>query len=126
MNDPLAHIDIELHDQLINDWTDALNSRLDDSNDFDHSRRIADRENLPQSMADAPGFQNEDSYPIAENSRVYDITRNAYIWINRTKSTQLINDFKNNKSKNKYFLVSSYISDEDLNNIKRVTDIYAR
>ena len=111
MDDPLSHINVDIYNQLNSDGQGLLEEVLREDNDFDPMQQSADRENLPERMTDRRGFEAEDSCPIVDNPRVYDITRNAYIWINENKSHQFLNDFKNNKSKAKYFIVSSYISD---------------
>ena len=121
MDDPLAHINVDLYNQL-NSHEQGLEEILRKDNDFDPMQQAADRENLPERMADRRGFKAEDICPKVDNPRVYDITRNAYIWINENESHQLLSDFKNNKSKAKYFIVLPYISDKELNIIKNTTD----
>ena len=120
MVDRLAHIDLETYNRLNEPDSDPpeepsipLPPITGDSSNVIH------RENPPQ--APAEDITQLDINTSTENPRKYEITRNAYLWISNEKSKHLLDDFRRNKSPYKYFIVSQYIDNDELQQITALT-----
>ena len=115
MTDPLAHIDIDVYNNLRNNELARVDEALKESNNVETNN--AQPVNIPSSFS----REVNEPCPVRDNPRKYDFTRNSYIWINKNRSESLLSDFRKNKSSFKHFVVSQYITQDDLDLIKSVT-----
>ena len=100
--------------EIHNDESDAC-SKSSEGNQSSDEDQIQDDERVEK--LDDPCLE-----VLPQEHKTFHCGKNAFLWLDSKRSTHLLKIFERTKNKTKKFIVSKYITDEDLRKISQITD----